>query len=485
MVDRAASDNVSDTSAPGFEDALVPSHVRYRILALLCALSMITYLDRACLGVAAPSLVAELSLTSEAELKWAFAAFAIAYALFEIPSGWLGDTLGPRGTLLRIVAWWSICTALTAVIGLRIGGVLLAGLGTLIVLRFLFGAGEAGAYPNITRALHNWFPIRQRATAQGFIWMSGRLVGGLTPLLFMVLVTGTKWTQPLTTWRGSFVLLGIIGCAWCAVFALLFRNRPGEHPRVNAGELAEIERGQPPPSSHAAAPWRAFLRSGNLWLLCGMYFCLNFGWSFHLTYLPSYLTYRFHLDEQSVLGALYKGGPLWLGAVGCLIGGLVADRLTRRTGNPDRVRRRLCSMSLVLAGLCWLAAIYATNIHGFVLAVSLAACFNDLTMPSAWAVCQTIGGRYAGMAAACMNTIGTFGAAAAVSSTGMFVERSLAVRATAMGVDAEKLSASDKHVASLAGYDWALVTYAAAYLLAAACWWWINSSRTIHTDPKH
>ncbi len=197
---------------------------------------MITYLDRACLGAAAPSLVADLSLASEAQLKWAFAAFAIAYAIFEIPSGWLGDTLGPRGTLLRIVVWWSLCTALTAVVGLRIGGLTLGGLGTLVVLRFLFGAGEAGAYPNITRALQNWFPIRQRATAQGFIWMAGRVVGGLTPLLFTVLVTGAGFTSPLTTWRGAFVLLGLIGCGWCALFVFSFRNWPAEHPRVNAAE---------------------------------------------------------------------------------------------------------------------------------------------------------------------------------------------------------------------------------------------------------
>jgi MFS transporter, ACS family, glucarate transporter len=479
MPDRAASEQESDPAAAGLRGANGPSRVRYRILAMLCALSMITYLDRASLGAAAPSLVAELSLGSEAELKWAFAAFAIAYALFEIPTGWLGDTLGPRGTLLRIVAWWSLCTASTALVGLRIGGWMLGGLGTLIVLRFLFGAGEAGAYPNITRALHNWFPAGQRATAQGFIWMSGRLVGGLTPLLFAVLVTGTEWTAPLTTWRGSFVLLGLIGCAWCAMFALLFRNRPGEHPRVNAAELAQIGGGQPPPASHAAVPWRAFLRSGNLWLLCGMYFCLNFGWSFHLTYLPSYLPYRFHLGKQNALGALYSGGPLWLGAVGCLLGGLVADQLLRRTGDPDRARRRLCSTSLVLAGLSWLAAICATSVHGFALAVSLAAFFNDLTMPSAWAVCQNIGGRFAGVAAACMNTIGTLGSVAAIWLTGMLVERSLAIRATALGMAADKLPAPEKHAAALAGYDWGLVAYAAAYLLAAGCWWWIDPSRTI------
>ncbi len=483
MPDRAASESAPPSAAAGLHGPIRPSRVRYRILALLCGLSMITYLDRACLGAAAPSLVAELSLTSEAELKWAFAAFAIAYALFEIPSGWLGDVLGPRGTLLGIVAWWSICTASTALVGWRVGGVLLCGLGGLVVLRFLFGAGEAGAYPNITRALHNWFPIRQRATAQGFIWMSGRVVGGLTPLLFTLLVTGTVWTAPLTTWRGSFVLLGAVGCVWCAGFALWFRNRPAEHPRVNVSELAQIEAGQPPPVSHAAVPWRAFGRSANLWLLCGMYFCLNVGWCFHLTYLPSYLPYRYHLAKGSMLGAFYSGGPLWLGAVGCLLGGLAADRLLRRTSNPDRVRRRICAVCLVLAALSWLAAIYAANVHLFVLAVSLTAFFNDLTMPSAWAVCQNIGGRFAGVAAAWMNTIGTLGSAAAVWLTGVLVEQSLAVRAVTIGAAAEKLPASESYLASLAGYDRAFVVYAVAYLLAAACWWWIDPTRGVKPQP--
>ena len=234
-----------------------------------------------------------------------------------------------------------------------------------------------------------------------------------------------------------------------------------------------------PPASRESVPWRAILRSGNLWWLCGMYFCLNVGWCFHLTYLPSYLPYRFHLGQQSVLGAIYSGGPLWLGAAGCLLGGLVADRLLRRAGNPVRLRKRLCSASLVLAGLSWLAAIFATNVHGLALAVALAAFFNDLTMPSAWAVCQNIGGRYAGIAAACMNTIGTAGGAVAIWFTGMLVEHSLALRASTLGIAAGRLSGSEKYAASIAGYDWGLAVFALAYLLAAACWWWIDPTQTI------
>jgi len=277
--------------------------------------------------------------------------------------------------------------------------VLLAGLGTLIVLRFLFGAGEAGAYPNITRALHNWFPIRQRATAQGFIWIGGRLVGGLTPLLFMVLVTGTKMDAAVDDLARIVRVVGHHRLRMVCGFRALVsqsarrtsaskcrgtcgdRTRPTTRRRATRRPLARIFAEREP----VVAMRHVFLPQ------------LRLEFSSHLFALVPHLSISPRRTKRA--GALYKGGTVVAGAVGCLIGGLVADRLTRRTGNPDRVRRRLCSMSLVLAGLCWLAAIYATNIHGFVLAVSLAACFNDLTMPSAWAVCQTIGGRYAGMAA--------------------------------------------------------------------------------------
>src|SRR6185503_16572139 len=213
-----------------------PTCVRYGVLAFVCALSMITNLDRVCFGTVAPTLAGELSLGSVADLKWAFTAFAIAYALFEIPTGWLGDVWGPRGTLLRIVIWWSLFTALTGAVGLNVGSYVIGGLGTLVALRFLFGAGEAGAYPNITRAVHNWFPADQAATAQGWIWMSGRLMGGLTPMIWTLLVVGTAWTPSRVTWRGAFASFGLMGVAWCVAFARFFRDHPHDHPSVNAAE---------------------------------------------------------------------------------------------------------------------------------------------------------------------------------------------------------------------------------------------------------
>lgn len=457
-----------------------PTRVRYGVLAFVCALAMITYLDRVAFGSVAPTLAVELSLTSVADLKWAFTAFAIAYALFEIPTGWLGDVWGPRSTLLRIVLWWSACTALTGAVGMKIGSFVFGGLGTLVVLRFLFGAGEAGAFPNIARALHNWFPANQGATAQGWVWMSGRIAGGLTPLIWTLLVTGTAWTPALVSWRTAFALFGLLGVVWCVAFAWFFRDRPRNHPAVNEAERIAIEHDRDTSNAaHEVPPIGRMLLSRNLWLICSMYFSMTYGWYFHVTYLPSYLQERFSLDSQSMLAALYKGAPLWGAALSCLLGGLIVDALVRRTASRRRARRIVGMTAEGLCALGWIAAIFAPNVHLFTLAISLAALSNDLTLASAWATCQDIGGRYTAVTAATMNTVGALGAATAGWVTGAIIEHSLAAHAAALRVAVEELSSGDKHTAVLAGYIDNFMLYAAAYVVAACCWRFIDAEQPI------
>lgn len=456
------------------------TRVRYLVLAFACALSMITYLDRVCFGKAAPILVSELSLANEAGLKWAFTAFALAYAIFEIPSGWLGDVWGPRGTLIRIVVWWSAFTALTGIVGLQFGWFAGGGVATLVVLRFLFGMGEAGAYPNITRVLHNWFPADQTATAQGWVWMSGRMMGGLTPVLWTLLVLGTAWTPALISWRGAFVLFGLIGLVWCVIFAWFFRNHPRDHSWVSAAERQRIEADRDSAEApHTSLPVGSFVRSRNLWLVCIMYFCMVYGWYFNITYLPSYSQTRFHLDRQSILGAIYQGAPLWIGAISCLIGGFLVDGLIRRTGDRNRARRLVGVTAELLCAAGWVAAIVAPNVHLFFLAISFAALCNDMTLASAWATCQDIGGRYTAVTAACMNTVGTLGAVAAGWLVGTIVERSVATEAASLGVAISDLTASNRHAATMAGYNDTFLTFAAAYIVSALCWRFIDSTKQI------
>src|SRR5687767_9673073 len=220
-------------------------------------LAVVTYLDRVCIATAAPFIMADLGLTL-VEMGLVFSAFTLAYSLFEVPSGWLGDRLGPRRVLTRIVLWWSAFTMLTgAAQGLR----------SLVAIRFLFGAGEAGAFPNAERSFSQWFPARERGMANGVLFFGSRLGGAITAPLALPLIQ--RWG-----WRASFLVFGAVGIVWAIVWYRSYRDRPEEHPDVGPEELAWIRQDrratpndQLPTSdeaSPAATPWRALLTSPNL-----------------------------------------------------------------------------------------------------------------------------------------------------------------------------------------------------------------------------
>lgn len=474
----ASERNVAD--AVGSET----TYVRYRVLAFVCSLSMITYLDRVCFGAAAPQIAEALSLNNVADLKWAFTAFALAYAIFEIPSGWLGDRWGPRGVLVRIVTWWSVCTILTGLIGLQVAGITLGGLGMLVVLRFLFGAGEAGAYPNITRTIHNWFPPEQWESAQGVIWMTGRLMGGLTPLIWAVLVGNAVFSTPPLQWRGAFILFGMIGIIWCIGFAVWFRNRPSEHSAVSQQERDLIGVRSHASESHGGIPWRHLARNRSLVALCLMYALVTFVWIFNITYLPAYLQERFSVEKGDVLGAIYAGAPLWVGAIGCMVGGTLVTRLAHRVGERRRARQVLGIAAMAACTGLWLGALFAPNIHIFCILVAGSAFCIDLTIGSAWATCQDIGQRHAGVTAACMNMIGTFGAAFAGWLTGTLIEVSLTSRAAALNVTVETIPPLEKQSAVLASYDLLFMINVGVFVVAATCWYFIDASKPIVREPE-
>ncbi len=501
------------------------TRLRYGVLGFACALSMITYLDRACMASGAKGFVGDLGLGSVGELNWVFAAFTVAYAMFEIPSGWLGDVFGPRRVLIRIVLCWSAFTALTGLVGMSAGGRVLGAfqlgslaitpLAVLIVVRFLFGVGEAGAYPNITRALHNWFPLAERGFAQGAVWMCGRLMGGLTPLVWMLLVEGigrplveqagpsaSGWLlPPLVPWRATFWLFGAIGVVWCVLFAIRFHNRPEEDPKVSRAELNVIrgekgtgpfgakpasersaERVLSPLPAHAGVPWSRLLASGNLWLLCLMYACQSYGWAFYMTYLPSFLEDHYGVTAASTLGAIYKGGPLWMGALGCLVGGLATDRFVRRTGDRRLGRRLFGVLGHALTTLCFLACPFMPTAFWFFLAISLSGFFTDLTMGPAWAVCQDIGRRYAAIVAGAMNMIGAVGGALANWATGFIVQRSLAAHAAGLGLEPAGLTAAEKAAGEWAGYQLNFLLFAAVFVVGTICWLRIDATKPVVAD---
>ena len=250
---------------------------------------MITYIDRVCIMQVQDEIQYDLGIT-DAQFSWVFSAFALAYALFEVPTGWLGDRLGSRKVLIRIVLCWLVFTALTGLVW---------GFISLLIVRFLFGLGEAGAYPNMARGARNWFPFNERGRAQGMIWTFGRWGGAIAPALIVALAEPFVWLG-LPGWRGAFILLGLMGLLWVWGFAKWYRDMPRQHPAVNNAELAWIEGQKPVSDKTAPLSWSAILTSPTLWSLSFMYFCSNAGWSFFITYVTKYLKADMKLEGWSL-----------------------------------------------------------------------------------------------------------------------------------------------------------------------------------------
>jgi MFS family permease len=388
-------------SAPGpiSSDGLRPSRVRHQVLAWICSLSLLTYLDRVCIAGSAPYITEDLSLTP-VQMGWAFSAFAMAYALFEIPGGWMGDRIGPRLIITRIVVWWSVFTIWTGLVNR---------LWTLITVRFLFGAGEAGAYPNAAKVFSRWMPDVERGFATGLMWMCGRWGGAFAPGL-VVLMIG------FVGWRATFWVFGAIGIVWAVFFFRWFRNNPEENTSVNRAELELIRRGQDPaPAGHLRVPWSRLVRSGNLWAICWMYFCMAYGWYFYITWLPTYLRSR-------GISMAFGGLPLLFGGVGCFLGGMLTDFVVRRTGNLKR-RRVIGFGGFFLGSLAMLASTQIADPLAAVLTISLASFFGDLTMGSCWAVCLDVGHELAGTVSGAMNMWGNFAGFLFPVVTGFLVQQ--------------------------------------------------------------
>jgi MFS family permease len=446
------------------------------VLLFACTLAMITYLDRVCFGSAMPLIVKDLGLDGVSDLKWTLTAFAFAYASFEMPTGWLGDAFGPRRTLIRIVISWSLFTALTGVVGLRIGGFVLGGLGVLTLIRFCFGVGEAGAFPNLARVVANWFPPEERGRAKGWIWMSGRLMGGATPLIWTLLVAGTRYTQPILSWRGAFVLFGFLGLIWCYAFSRRFVDRPAEEH--SSDSTTEPDPASAQPQKHPF-PWRLLLTSPTCWMIGLMYWCASFSWYFNITYFPSYMESTHGVSSSSILGALMKGGPLLLGGLGCLLGGYWTDALTRKHRTRRWARRIPAMIGHALCGVCYLFAMMAQSAAWAALAISLAAFSNDLMMGAAWATCQDIGRRNTAVVAGWMNMIGNLGGAFSGWAVGTMLEYSVLLRANVEKTNPKGLSEEVLGSAMQVGYHWALMSFVVVSFVAVLTWLAIDADKPL------
>ncbi len=423
--------------------ALRPSRARYGVLAFALAAMAVAYLDRVAISTAAPAMQADLGLTDQ-QLGNVFSIFLLAYALFEVPSGWLADRFGARWMLTRIVLWWSAMTALTGAA---------AGYLSLLAIRWLFGMGEAGVMPSLSRAFSRWLPAHARGQAFGLTVMAAALGGAATQPLVTTLLARFSW-------REAFPIFGTVGVIWAAAWFWWFRDDPREHSAVNAAELALIGReadpsrlGREAATPHPPVPWRALVTSRGLIALYAMYFSALYGWYFYITWLPSYLLRArgFDLATTGWLAML----PLLGTAAGALVGGWISDPLVRRFG----LRLGLRAPGLVglpLAALFMLGAIATSDGRTATLLFAGAAGSAALGIAPAWSVCLAIGGRHAGVVSGAMNTFGNLGGALMPVVMGSVLD-------------------------AFGSWNLSLYSVAALYGVAALCWLRIDPESPIDT----
>jgi ACS family glucarate transporter-like MFS transporter len=421
-----------------------PTHRRFVLVALVFLHTFNTYLDRVTISAAAPDIQAELSI-SDQTMGQIFAMFAIGYALFQIPAGWMADRFGPRNTLSWVVGVWSVFTCLS---GAAFNAV------SLLVIRFLFGIGEAGAFPGATRALYGWLPARERGLAQG-IFHSGARVGAALSLLAL------PWLILEIGWRWTFVLAGATGMLWALVWRWWFRDNPATHAGVNALELALIRSDQPveSPSVAESSPLWRILTSWNLLLAMFQYAASNVTFFISFTWLLPYLHGRWG-PETATLAPV----PLVFGMVAQWCSGWLVTSLHRR-GWPIVSRRVPAMLGFFVSAaglvLCTLAA--PESPWEFVLWFGVAVFGAEMTISPSWAFCMDIGGTHSGAVSGAMNMIGNLGSAASAMLFPWFVANAT------LPVIAEEAGTANVFFAFAAGLN----------LLAAAVWLAMNPQRVI------
>ena len=358
---------------------------------MLSLLAIITYLDRVCIAVAGPRMQDSLHISPQA-WGWVTSVFFISYATFEIPTGALGDRIGARRVLTRIVTWWSAFTSLTGTV---------ASYPLLLLVRFCFGVGEAGAYPNAAIVIRNWIPQRNRARAWGTVWMTSQVGAAIAPLLVVPL-------QMRFGWRASFYVFGFLGLVWSAVWYAWFRDSPREMRAISRAEQEDI--GTDPPARHAGMPWRQALRSRTFWQIGAIGACYVYVISFFQGWLQTYLVKgRGFTEAALVLSTL----PYVVGACANIAGGTASDLLARRYGLKSG-RRMVGIAGLGFAAISMAAAIEATSGMWSLVFLSLSYAGILSQQPNMCAVCLDTGGSHAGAVLGFMNTAAN--GASAVSS---------------------------------------------------------------------
>jgi len=419
-----------------------PTGVRHLVIYYAVALAVITYIDRICISQALPAMKKELGL-GPVEEGAIFTAFGWAYALFEIPGGYLGDRIGPRAVLARIVLWWSFFTAAT---GWAWNFV------SLTVTRFLFGMGEAGCFPNLTKAFTTWLPQKERTRAQSITWLSARWGGAFTPPLVALVMRYVGW-------RHAFEIFGVLGVLWAMAFLAWYRNDPRDNPNLNAAERELLADCSKNALGHGDVPWSKFAGSLSVWMICLQYFCLSYGWYFYVTWLPTYFHEARHLDLKTV--AFFSIAPLFLGGMANPVSAFCAGAMVKSGISLAQARRILAYIGFTGAAVFLVLSTRMPDPLYATLSIGLASFSNDLVMPGAWSACMDVGGKYAGSLSGAMNMWGNIGGALCPFVIGLILK--------------------------LTDNNWNLTFYVSAviYLLGIVCWKFLDPVTPLESETIH
>jgi len=406
----------------GRDVSMKPTHARYWVVVFALALAMVMYIQRVAISQAIVPISADLHL-DKAQTGLVLGAFGLSYALFEIPMGLLGDKLGVRWVLSQLVLIWSLFTALTGAAW---------NLTSLWILRFLFGAGEAGCFPNLTRMLSAWLPLNERVRAQAVMWAFGRWGGALAPpvAFFVIYHFG---------WRWGFVALAMLGVGWVAFFLPWFRNDPAEHKSVNKAELEMLEQSRALVLHDHGMPWYKLLLQKDIAFLGLQYFGFSYTWYFYVTWLPTWLQQARGLDPKTAAG--YAMIPLALGGCGSIVSGFL----------PLSVPRKWVAIFGFFATAILIFIIPGIENVGMAMALmGLASFCSDLTMPISWNTCVEIGKQYTATVSSTMNMLGNFAGFVAPVVFGLILQNT--------------------------NNNWAMVMYtmAAASVVSALCWFFLE-----------
>jgi ACS family glucarate transporter-like MFS transporter len=381
-----------------------PTRARFTVAAWLCGLSAVLYLDRLCMSQAAAPIQAEFKLTNS-EMSYVLMAFTLAYGLFEIPTGRLGDKHGSRNVLTRIVIWWSIFTGLTGAC---------SGLLTLIAVRFLFGAGEAGAYPNAARVIARWFPLIERGRVQGLMIAASQIGAVVAPAATGQLIHHIGW-------RWAFVAFGFVGIVWAVGFWLWFRDDPAQHPSVNEQELETIRAGGTlTANEHAPIPWRAALTNRGILALCAIMICGAFYTYFFYSWFVKYLQTARGLSNLTA--GWFSSFVLAGSALGVLLGGWIADWIPKHCSNAITARRWLGVGCYSAAAAFLVLGIQCDDAYALAAFWGASFCAMHVTLPNWWSVAIPQCGTHVGSLFGLMNGMGVLGALASQGYVGAFAD---------------------------------------------------------------